>query len=257
MLFDHGADAVSAFLLAIQVMKILGLSYNMQLFAICIFIMNTYFCAMWSQYCVGYFRLGVVNPVDEGLPFYAFMCLLATQLDLSACNQHHIVGSYSDEVIYILLILLVPTDISLCWDIFRKPIRPLSEVLFMLLLYISGALCCFFFFWKAGPLTADTFYPFVYCLTFMWARNMIQIQFQFIVKQKYQVFNIATNLLILSVAIFVLLGHHLPVTTSQYFIGWAVVQGLVFLEMCTSVLREGAELLEIHIFRLGKRGKTN
>ena len=119
MLFDHGADAVSAFLLALQVMKILNLSYNMQLFAIFIFIMNTYFCAMWSQYCIGYFRLGRINPVDEGLPSYAFLCLLATQLDLSVVNEFHIYGSYGEEVVYILLILLGPVDYSLCKNIFR------------------------------------------------------------------------------------------------------------------------------------------
>ena len=86
MLFDHGADAVTAFLVALQSMKILNLSYDMQLFAIYIFIMNSYFCAMWNQYCVGYFRLGRVNPVDEGLPTYAALCLIATQLDLSLVN---------------------------------------------------------------------------------------------------------------------------------------------------------------------------
>ena len=95
MLFDHGADAVSAFLLAAQTMKILGLSYNIQLFAIYIFIMNTYFCAMWSQYCVGYFRLGRINPVDEGLPCYALACFAFTQIDLSILNEHHIFGTYS------------------------------------------------------------------------------------------------------------------------------------------------------------------
>lgn len=41
MLFDHGSDAVTAFLLAIQVMKILGISYGLQLVCIYIFIMST------------------------------------------------------------------------------------------------------------------------------------------------------------------------------------------------------------------------
>lgn len=103
MLFDHGSDAVSAFLLAIQVMKILRLPFGMQLFCIYIFIMNTYFCAMWSQYSVGYFKLGKtfmnvgrVNPVDEGLPIYAIMCIMATAVDLKAfANTHHIFGTYS------------------------------------------------------------------------------------------------------------------------------------------------------------------
>jgi hypothetical protein len=64
MLFDHGADAISAFFLAIQWMKILKLPYGFQLFCLYTMIMNTYFCAMWSQYSIGYFKLGRVNPVD-------------------------------------------------------------------------------------------------------------------------------------------------------------------------------------------------
>ena len=64
MLFDHGADAVTAFLLAIQMMKIMHASYSLQLFLIYTMIMNLYFCAMWSQYSVGYFKLGRINPVD-------------------------------------------------------------------------------------------------------------------------------------------------------------------------------------------------
>ena len=96
MLFDHGADSVSGFLVAGQVMKILNLSFEMRLFCIYIFIMNTYFCAMWSQYCVGYFRLGRVNPIDEGIPSYAIGCFIATQIDLSGASKYHIYGTYAE-----------------------------------------------------------------------------------------------------------------------------------------------------------------
>ena len=87
MLLDHGADAVASFLIALQFCKIFQLSYELSLFTIYIFIMKTEFCAMWSQYCVGYFRLGVINPVDEGLPFYSITCLVVTQLDLSKFGE--------------------------------------------------------------------------------------------------------------------------------------------------------------------------
>lgn len=39
-----------------------------------------YFAAMWSQYSIGYFRLGEINPVDEGLPCYALTVILGTLL---------------------------------------------------------------------------------------------------------------------------------------------------------------------------------
>jgi len=96
MLFDHGADALSSFLLGVQVMKILQLSPSFQLFTIFSFIMGSYFCAMWSQYCVGMFKLSRVNPVDEGLPFYSICCLVATQIDLGFMNDYHLIGTIGE-----------------------------------------------------------------------------------------------------------------------------------------------------------------
>lgn len=124
MLFDHGADAVTAFLLALQTMKILKVTYGLQLLCLYAFIMNTYFCAMWSQYCVGFFKLGRINPVDEGLPFYALFCLVVTQLDLSGLSNYHIIGTYSEEVVLSLTVLLIPQTIYMVKDIFKKRIVP-------------------------------------------------------------------------------------------------------------------------------------
>jgi ethanolaminephosphotransferase len=95
MLFDHGSDAVAAFLISIQVLKILHAPFWIQLLSLYVFIMSTYFCAMWSQYCVGFFKLTRINPVDEGLPIYAIFCLIGTQVDLKILRQQHIIGTYS------------------------------------------------------------------------------------------------------------------------------------------------------------------
>lgn len=95
MLFDHGSDAISAFLISAQVLKIMGVSFQFRIFALYSFVMLIYFCAMWSQYSVGYFKLGVVNPVDEGLPVYAIACLIATQMDITILRSYHIYGTYS------------------------------------------------------------------------------------------------------------------------------------------------------------------
>ena len=40
-------------------------------------VMMCYFCAMWAQYSTGVFKLGVVNPVDDGLPSYALFALIS------------------------------------------------------------------------------------------------------------------------------------------------------------------------------------
>lgn len=94
MLFDHGSDAISAFLISVQVLKILGVSYEFRILTLYLFIMSVYFCAMWSQYSVGYFKLGRVNPVDEGIPAYAIACLIFTQIDTTIFRKYHKIGTY-------------------------------------------------------------------------------------------------------------------------------------------------------------------
>ena len=126
-----------------------------------------------------------------------------------------------------MLILLVPTDYSLCKNIFKKAIVPKKVIMYMPLLYISAGVCCLLFY-LSQEFTAEYFYPFYYSVMFMWSRNMIQIQLQFIIKQKYNVFNRATNMLIVSSVAYFLVGKYLPVTGSQYFTVWAILQGIVF-----------------------------
>lgn len=95
MLFDHGLDIVSALLFSSQVGKVLGVSFQFRIFALYSFVMLVHFCLMWSQYTVGYFNLGTINPADEGLPIYAILCLIATQMDLTLLKSYHLYGTYS------------------------------------------------------------------------------------------------------------------------------------------------------------------
>lgn len=76
---------------------------------------------MWSQYSVGYFKLGRVNPVDEGLPLYALFCLMATQIDFTT---YHIVGTYGEEFIYFLFVVCIPQNIYMVKDIMKNRIIP-------------------------------------------------------------------------------------------------------------------------------------
>lgn len=64
MIFDHGTDAFAAFLVGLEAMKMMHVSYTFQLVMVPVFFMTQYFCAMWSQYCIGCFKLGRINPVD-------------------------------------------------------------------------------------------------------------------------------------------------------------------------------------------------
>ena len=81
MLFDHGTDSLCSFFISIQVLEMIEVD-NAYLKVFCLFtyVMIIYFCAMWSQYSIGYFRLGRVNPVDEGLPLTALTAVACVYL---------------------------------------------------------------------------------------------------------------------------------------------------------------------------------
>lgn len=108
MIFDHGTDAFVAYFIGLQAMKLFHLDYRFQISLIPVFLMSQYFCVMWSQYCIGYFKLGRVNPVDEGLPMYALLFLVGSQIDLSIMDKFHWVAPYGYEFIYGLIFLLIP-----------------------------------------------------------------------------------------------------------------------------------------------------
>lgn len=65
MLFDHGADALSTFMLSLQMLELLHVpNPYLKILTMSGMVMLAYFCIIWSQYSVGYFKLGSVNPVD-------------------------------------------------------------------------------------------------------------------------------------------------------------------------------------------------
>lgn len=96
MLFDHGSDAITAFLISLQTMKFLKIVGTYGILAIFAFIMSIYFTAMWSQYCIGFFRLGRINAVDEGLPAYALLALIMGLFDFSYLGEKHTFGTYGE-----------------------------------------------------------------------------------------------------------------------------------------------------------------
>jgi hypothetical protein len=256
MLFDHGSDAVSAFLIAIQVLKILQVPLPVQLLALYIHVMSTYFCAMWSQYCVGHFRLGRINPVDEGLPAYALLSLIAIGVDLSFLADPHILGTYSEEIIYLLLLLLIPLIFFMCKDLFKNRKVPLSEAMFMPILYVVAGISILSVYLCVPKFEADVAYPFFYATMFFWSRNMICIQLNYITNQKYRVFNRGTVSFVSLCAIYCLFRRQLPISDCGYFVIMCVIEGVIFFEFVVRVLNEGAEILGIRIFSLKKRGKN-
>ena len=125
MVFDHGSDSITGFLLGIQFGQMVGIWDP--IFFLCLmffFIAITYFCAMWTQYCTGFFRLGRINVVDEGLPSYALACFLAPTLKFSYyANQQHIYGTWAQELFTVLAVLLCFQLISINKSIMKSRIK--------------------------------------------------------------------------------------------------------------------------------------
>lgn len=77
MLFDHGSDSLSSFLIGMSVLKILSVTNRtLMLFIIITHVLSVFFCAIWSQYNTNNFELGTINPVDDGIPTVAVVALV-------------------------------------------------------------------------------------------------------------------------------------------------------------------------------------
>lgn len=65
MLFDHGADAISAMLIAFQIFKAIQY-YHMQyvFYFLALIIMIPNLLGIWTQYGTGHFTLQIINPID-------------------------------------------------------------------------------------------------------------------------------------------------------------------------------------------------
>ncbi len=67
----------------------------MFLITIYTFVMLTLFSTVWNQYARGFFELGTINPVDEGLPALGVLVILSQFLDPTFYKTWHWVGQYN------------------------------------------------------------------------------------------------------------------------------------------------------------------
>lgn len=122
--------------------------------------------------------------------------------------------------------------------------------MFMPWLYISAGITILLTYLSISDMTAPVFYCIFYSIMFMWSRNMINIQLQYITKQKYRVFNRGTLSFIVLCALYIVLSKVTNVDTYTYFLVVCIIQGIVFLEFVSRVLWEGTEILGIRVFSL-------
>jgi hypothetical protein len=76
MLFDHGADAITAVLFGLQLLVLFGITNsNFSIFLVVYMVLYPNFAGIWNQYSIGHFKLDRINPIDEGLPTYSLFAL--------------------------------------------------------------------------------------------------------------------------------------------------------------------------------------
>ena len=65
MLFDHGADAITAVIFGLQIAITFGVQ-NKDLYIALLFYVVFYpnFVGLWNQYSIGHFNLDRINPID-------------------------------------------------------------------------------------------------------------------------------------------------------------------------------------------------
>jgi len=85
--------------------------------------MAVFFSALWNQYSTGVFKLGRINPVDEGLPAYALGSLLFLFISSEGFDEFHIFAPLNQEILSFMGVVLVVLLISMNKDIFKNAIR--------------------------------------------------------------------------------------------------------------------------------------
>lgn len=124
MLFDHGVDSLVSFMLTLQFLEIIRLkNFNIIIPVVFIFIMATFFSALWNQYSTGVFRLGRINPVDEGLPALALTAVLFIFVSSEGFDQYHIFAPLNQEILAGMCLILAALLVSMNKDILKNSIR--------------------------------------------------------------------------------------------------------------------------------------
>ena len=96
-------------------------------------------------------------------------------------------------------------------------------------LYISAGITILLVYLSIDDLTTPTFYALFYSIALMWSRNMINIQLQYITRQKYRVFNRGTLSFIILCGFYVLFHRILSIDAYTYFLVVFVIQFIAFI----------------------------
>ena len=117
MLFDHGSDCLSSFMIGVSVLKILAVTEkSIIVFIIITHVLSVFFTAMWNQFHTFNFELGMINPVDDGIPTVALLAIGNCFIDHSVWNSNFAVRTVNvDFLLFLLAPLICKFGIIQCY----------------------------------------------------------------------------------------------------------------------------------------------
>jgi hypothetical protein len=108
MLFDHGSDCISSFMIGVCVLKILAMTdKTMIIFVVITHVLSVFFAAMWNQFHTFSFELGKINPVDDGIPAVAILAISNCFIDNTFWNSNFVVKTINIDITIFLLVPLI------------------------------------------------------------------------------------------------------------------------------------------------------
>lgn len=108
MLFDHGSDCISSFMIGVSVIRILAVTDKaMVIFIIITHVLSVFFTAMWNQFHTFNFELGMINPVDDGIPTVALLAIGNCFIDHTMWNTNFAVTTVNVDFLLFLLAPLI------------------------------------------------------------------------------------------------------------------------------------------------------
>lgn len=252
MLFDHGADALTGLLFALQICSIIQMRDGEHcIYYIAIIIMVPNFAGLWMQYSVGEFKLDRINPIDEGLPTYAIFAILSGIFQWHFWNDFHIWNTYNEEFLSVFSVVVVIIIANMCKNILKESKRGRADVLSKLwlpvilvasLLAVKLSGCDFIY--------REHFYPFFYTLVFFWGRSMMLMQVSHVANQVFPVLNRGTLFYVVALGGFIAFHSQIGSHAHSYLLAMCIIQGLLLGEFIWSFLNQAKQILGIQLFSI-------
>ena len=95
-------------MIGVSVLRILAITDKaMVVFIVITHVLSVFFTAMWNQFHTFNFELGMINPVDDGIPTVALLAISNCFIDSTVWNSNFAVGTANVDFLMFLLAPLI------------------------------------------------------------------------------------------------------------------------------------------------------